>query len=216
MPSLNDCAQCGNAAKVTKLLQRGRVSPEDFMYAFTHARYYGRTTVVEVFLANGGKQRVNEKDKNGVAPLCDACYRGRHEVVYCLLSSGGLDMLNVPSNAGRFPLSVACQAGYTSMVQMLLAAGADPHQKFRTDGIDAAAVARKAGNTACAELVEAAQLRPQRATEASGEPPAKRRRLNSVSAESGDAFEAKPQTATEERIAGESEGEARLPPGFDD
>eukprot|EP00998_Keelungia_sp_KM082_P006575 NODE_281_length_2147_cov_62.969307_g275_i0.p2 GENE.NODE_281_length_2147_cov_62.969307_g275_i0~~NODE_281_length_2147_cov_62.969307_g275_i0.p2 ORF type:complete len:181 (-),score=29.71 NODE_281_length_2147_cov_62.969307_g275_i0:422-964(-) len=156
MPSLGDYASEGNASKVTELLQQGGVSPEDFMDAFTTACLHGRITVVEVFLANGGKQRVNEQDQYGSTPLCSACYYDHHEVASHLLSSGA--DVNAGSCDGWSPLLGCSINGNVQCTELVLNApgGLDMLNATNNDGWFPLFAACRNGCTSLVQLLLAA------------------------------------------------------------
>eukprot|EP00998_Keelungia_sp_KM082_P007109 NODE_3321_length_912_cov_54.777070_g3299_i0.p1 GENE.NODE_3321_length_912_cov_54.777070_g3299_i0~~NODE_3321_length_912_cov_54.777070_g3299_i0.p1 ORF type:complete len:195 (+),score=35.41 NODE_3321_length_912_cov_54.777070_g3299_i0:74-658(+) len=118
MPELWEYAKPGDVAMVTELLQQGGVSKTDFVSAYTAVCGWGSAMFVRIFLANGGRQHINEKDEYGSTPLTKACGAGHDDVVSLLLASGA--DVKVVDGDGRSPLYQCSRWGCVRCTELVL------------------------------------------------------------------------------------------------
>ncbi len=153
---LAEAAALDDVARVRELAGTGvdARTPDGFTPLHL-AAFFGAPAAAAVLLSAGAEVGAVAGNPMRVQPLHSALAGGHDEVAKLLIAAGADG--NARQQGGYTPLHAAAQHGAAAMVAALLATGADP-AATTDDGRSAADLARAAGHTDLATVLDAAEV----------------------------------------------------------
>jgi ankyrin repeat protein len=144
----------GQLEELEKVLEQGGIDinwahPDNGETAVYAAAEYGHDKCLSAIIRHGGAD-LSKMDKDGRAPIHQACDKGRIACLLLLLDNGV--NANLIAGDGSTPALLCCGTGHVKCLALLLDCGADPSMTFRY-GITLAHTACSTGQLKCLQLL---------------------------------------------------------------